>query len=329
MKDRTPYFYIIEHVASGKRYAGCRYAKGCDPVEFMTEDGYCTSSNLVKQTIKEEGIESFKIVEIKTQDEVGDVYKYETEFLVKNDCAASDKWLNLHNNTVIAFGSVEFKTAMRTKYGVETPFQSEEIREKSRQTILNHYGVDNVFASPEIKELIIEIHRQNHGVDYYVQSDEFKEKCKQTNLHNCGYEYNLKCPKTKAKIVETNLKKYGQTNYLKTEKARSNVSTQKIKEFENKIHVRILNGDYSCFEYLYDTIDHVFLSGVINSLNRKMKNRYIKISSAKNYIRYKDESTGKIYSIDTDHFNNPVIDFLTQIPYNRKGARKKNFTSHT
>ena len=37
-----PYFYIIRHIPTGKKYAGIRYAKGCNPIEFMQPDGYQT-----------------------------------------------------------------------------------------------------------------------------------------------------------------------------------------------------------------------------------------------------------------------------------------------
>lgn len=40
-----PYFYIIRHIESNKMYAGSRYAKNCHPSEFMTVNGYTTSSS--------------------------------------------------------------------------------------------------------------------------------------------------------------------------------------------------------------------------------------------------------------------------------------------
>lgn len=66
--DRTPYFYIIQHISSGKLYAGSRWAIGCYPAEFMKADGYCTSSKKIKKIIEAEGIESFRIHTLMVED---------------------------------------------------------------------------------------------------------------------------------------------------------------------------------------------------------------------------------------------------------------------
>lgn len=63
-KDRTPYTYVIKNILNGKRYYGCRYAKGCHPSEFWKS--YFTSSKIIKKLIKEVGTEiwEFEIREI-------------------------------------------------------------------------------------------------------------------------------------------------------------------------------------------------------------------------------------------------------------------------
>jgi hypothetical protein len=114
----TPYFYIIEHKESGKRYAGSRWAKNCHPSEFMTEDGYTTSSADINKIIESEGLNAFKIVELT---EMEDPYGYETKFLHKNQCAQSDQWFNYHNNVnrPPPYGSAEYSKMMLDRYGVE------------------------------------------------------------------------------------------------------------------------------------------------------------------------------------------------------------------
>jgi len=113
-----PYFYIIEHKESGRRYAGSRWSKNCHPSEFMTKDGYTTSSTTVNDIIESEGLKSFRIVELTEMD---DPYTHETNFLVENDCAASDDWFNYHNNVTrpAPYGSPEYKKMMFDRYGVE------------------------------------------------------------------------------------------------------------------------------------------------------------------------------------------------------------------
>jgi hypothetical protein len=276
----VPYFYVIEHVTSGKKYAGCRYAKGCNPVEFMQHGGYYTSSSTVKQIIDEEGLKSFKIIEIKT--DIGDVYEYETKFLVENDCAASEQWLNQHNNIGMALGTEEFKAAMFTKHGVENSMHSEECKRKHRQTML-----------------------KNHGVEYPGQSEEAKEKLRQTMLKNYGVENPMQSEIVKEKYRQTCLKNYGVENAGQAKEQRERASRFRRESFNLKINKEILNGDFSRFVYLYDTVDHVFLMGVEKSLNRGLRtNRYIAIASNRSGSKkYIDVLTGKTYRIDLAKFS--------------------------
>jgi hypothetical protein len=205
----VPYFYVIEHIASGKKYAGSRWIKGCHPAEFMQPNGYCTSSPNVKRLIEEYGIEAFQIVEIKTIDDVGDVLSYETKFLVENDCAKSEKWLNAHNNTGISFGTKEFKSAMLAKHGIEHSMQSEEVREKSRQTMLKNHGVECSFQSEKVKEKSRQTCLKNRGVEYPMQSEDVKEKSRQTCLDRYGHEYSMQSAEVQEKSKQTMLKNHG------------------------------------------------------------------------------------------------------------------------
>ena len=83
----NPYFYIIRNKNSGLKYAGCKYSKDSDPSNLLTTSGYLTSSKVIHRIIASEGIDSFEILEIKT--DIEDVFKYETDFLVYNNCAQS------------------------------------------------------------------------------------------------------------------------------------------------------------------------------------------------------------------------------------------------
>jgi hypothetical protein len=388
MKDRTPYFYIIEHVASGKRYAGCRYGKGCHPDELLQPNGYHTSSYYVNLIIKEEGLTTFKIIEIKTQDEIGNVCDYETEFLVENDCAKSDKWFNLHNNIGMSSGAEKFKTLMINKFGVEHPMQSEVCKEKSRQTCLNRYGFDYATKSEVVKEKSRKTNIERRGVECSLQSEEVRDKGRQTCkekygvdnamqnemikekakntcieryavdnyaksidfpkrlqqvcterygvestnqlesvkekkqascLRNHGVEHPLQSKELQETYKNTSFEKYGVDNYSKTDAFKTFITELSIRKFEEKVSAEISNGNFGRFEYLYDTIDHVFLIGIMASLNRETAGRYIKISSH-NSKKYVDILTGKPYQIKSSRFSVPI-------PYNFIPTCKKNFTS--
>lgn len=263
----VPYFYIIEHISTGKRYVGCRYAKGCHPSEFMTEDGYQTSSRVVHQIIKDEGPDAFKVISIKTQDEVGDVYEYETKFLVENNCANSDVWLNLHNNEILPFGSTEFSELMMKKHGVDHNSKMVDHAEKCKISWLSSLGVDNPMRSGAIKAKVRNIIFEKYGVDHHTKTKEFRDE-------------------------------FGKIS---------------IKRFEDKITKLILSGDFGKFEYIYDTVDDVYLWGVLKSMNRNSIGRYIKIGVSpkrKNSKRYVDILTGNSYYIDISMFKSNIPDTL-------------------
>ncbi len=132
-----PYFYIIEHISSNKKYAGSRWAKNCSPEEFMKPGGYTTSSNKINDIIKQEGLSSFNIVSLI---EMNDPYEYETNFLCDNDCSNSNEWFNSHNNTrPPPYGSEKFKALMMQKYGVTHNTSIGEVKAKMISSALQTY----------------------------------------------------------------------------------------------------------------------------------------------------------------------------------------------
>jgi len=55
----NPYYYIIKHNPSGKKYIGSQYGKNSDPKNLLNT--YYTSSKYVKELIQKDGVESFVI----------------------------------------------------------------------------------------------------------------------------------------------------------------------------------------------------------------------------------------------------------------------------
>lgn len=94
----TPYFYVLQHKNSRKLYAGVRFKSGCHPKELLTPKGYNTSSKVVEGIMSREGIDSFRILYVVTQTELGcDVRDFEYDFLTLHDACNSDIWLNRSN----------------------------------------------------------------------------------------------------------------------------------------------------------------------------------------------------------------------------------------
>lgn len=172
----SPYFYIIYHKPTQKFYVGCKYAKDADPSIFMKNPGYTTSSNIVNSLINLHGLDSFDIAVLLTEDEVGDVYKFETAFLRENHIAADPQWLNCHENHLAPFGSSEFKQMMLKLHGVENGMNLDSAKTKLRLTNIEKYGVSCVMNTPENIKTRIDRQLEKHG-----QKNNF-DKIKQTMM---------------------------------------------------------------------------------------------------------------------------------------------------
>jgi len=244
----VPYFYIIQHINSGKFYAGVRYGKNAEPDQLLQSNGYQTSSNIVKQIILEEGLESFVIRKIKVFDTGEQALEYESRFLRKVNAAFNDSFLNKSNNSMSTLnvdweklkntnvfrygfeyaGQVpEFqekrKQTCLNNFGVEFSLQSEEVRNKSKETILKRYGVTNISQNEEIKEIKKQTMIQNFGVPYALQSEELSEKYKQTVMNNFNVEYPMQSETVRETLKQNNLAKYGVINVFQTESVKEKI----------------------------------------------------------------------------------------------------------
>lgn len=61
-------------------------------------------------------------------------------------------------------------------FGVENPYQNEEIKNKIRYVLLNSYGVDNPSKSHIIRNKIINTYNNNYGSDHFRQSREYRQQ---------------------------------------------------------------------------------------------------------------------------------------------------------
>lgn len=75
------------------------------------------------------------------------------------------------------------------KYGVNTVFKLEDVKQKIANTNIEKYGVENPFASEIIKERIIETNMERYGVPNPLKSEEILEKTKQTCIKKYGVPF--------------------------------------------------------------------------------------------------------------------------------------------
>lgn len=213
----TPYFYIIRHIKSQKMYAGSRYAKGCDPLEFMKPNGYTTSSKIVNAIIKKEGVNAFEILRIDTFCDNCKVNLYEQSFLEINNCAASDIWFNNHNGMGIS--------DWLNCNNINCAYQLEECKLKAKQTKLIKYNDENYNNSKKASKTRANTLNTRYGVDNVMQIPEvanksIKTRCK-NNLQKYGVEHINSLPNIKENISNsvkaTNQERYGVNGYVQTE----------------------------------------------------------------------------------------------------------------
>lgn len=86
------------------------------------------------------------------------------------------------------------------RYGVENPSQAAEVQEKKKQVFLERYNVENPFQSSEIKEKMYQTWIEKYGVDRPTKSLEVQEKQKATCLLHYGVEYPAQAPSVQEKI---------------------------------------------------------------------------------------------------------------------------------
>ena len=95
------------------------------------------------------------------------------------------------------------------RYGVENPFQSEQIKDKIKQTCLEKYGVENAMYSEQIKDKIKQTNLERYGVENAMYSNIIKDKMKNIFISKYGVENPFQSNIIKEKIKQTNLERYG------------------------------------------------------------------------------------------------------------------------
>jgi hypothetical protein len=213
-----PYFYIIRHIPSQKKYAGCRWANDCNPEELLKKNGYLTSSRYIHQMIEKDGIESFEVIEIIEMD---NPLEYETSFLIENDCAKSKEWLNRHNNNKRpAFGSKDFKQFMLKTHGVEHNTQIPEVKLKMIEKTKEFYK-----NNPELAKIraykVAESKKTNGTTGKGISK-------KHTNNGNTGKW--IRTEEVRKKLSDNLKKRYeeGASNPMDNVESRAKVSASKV-----------------------------------------------------------------------------------------------------
>lgn len=247
MSIYIPYFYIIQNKKTGIYYAGSKYGKNANPSNFMIEDGYTTSSNIINSIINEHGLNIFIVRRIKIFTNKVDAYNYETRFLKKVNSKQNALFYNMHNNDhIFTFHDSRYKKKMLEVYGVEDPNSSEIIRqrieksnmlklgvpypmmskvckEKSKLACIKRYGVENAMQSEEIKNKQKQNNIKKYRVENVFQTQHVKDKIKTKLNERYGVDYPMQSEEIKDKQKQSIIKKYGVENSFQSDIAKTKI----------------------------------------------------------------------------------------------------------
>ena len=98
----------------------------------------------------------------------------------------------------------------------------------------------------------------------------------------------------------------GWVPYVTPEWTSKSKAAANVRRFERKITEQMRRGDYSSFEYMYDTVDKVVFMGVKAHYFREYGDRYTIYGSRSKFKHYKDILTGRIHQIDPNAF--PILE---------------------
>lgn len=109
------------------------------------------------------------------------------------------------------------------KYGAEYVSQSEEIKDKIKQTNIKRYGVEWTPQAKQVKEKIKQTNLERYGTTTPITTPSVKEKAKQTLIQKYGVENAFSSTEIKDKIAQTNLDRYSCTNVGQNEQIKEKI----------------------------------------------------------------------------------------------------------
>lgn len=203
----------------------------------------------------------------------------------------------------------------KKRYGGKTPMSSPKVREKVKQTIKEKYGVDSVFDIDGVKEKTIKTNIDKYGTEWSSQSEVIKEKSKNNLLDKWGVDCTQKLDFVKDKTKKTNLDKYGSEEFFGAK-----INREKIKStWDNKYGGHPLRSDKVKNKIVKTTLEkwgvtHVSKTKLVkDKISKALTKRWLEFMSIddKNFIRKDEdgyyilfcEETGKEYKINPVTYN--------------------------
>jgi len=126
----------------------------------------------------------------------------------------------------------KYKKTCMERYGVEFPAQSEKVQEKMKKTNFKIRGVENPFQSEEVKKKIKQTNFKILGVENPFQSEKIKKKIRETCNERYGVEFSLQSEEVRAKIKQTNFERYGFESPLQSEEIKEKIKQTNLERYK-------------------------------------------------------------------------------------------------
>jgi len=157
-----------------------------------------------------------------------------------------------------SFQSEEVKKKSREtmieKYGAALPLQCESLKQKQRETMIEKYGVENSMHHDAIREKLRGIMIERYGVENAFQNEEFKAKSRETMKSKYGVEYLMQNEEHKEHFKSVMMERYGVENPMQvdeiSEKQMQSAYTSKDYTWPSGLVVRIQGYEHFALDEL-------------------------------------------------------------------------------
>lgn len=186
-------------------------------------------------------------------------------------------------------------------------------QDKINITIKDKYNVDNVFQIDDIKKKSKKTMLEKYGVEYYSMCDNYIKKINKTSNKKFGVDFPLQSNVIKEKIKKTLLKKYGVTHNSKTDNFRINASKRMCEYNQN------LSTNHKIKRYKETTLYYQSLYEL--RFIEYCENNYL-LSMLENSITFKylDKKYGNWHLPDFKYNKKYIIEIKSTYWMNRQGG---------
>jgi SepF-like predicted cell division protein (DUF552 family) len=152
-------------------------------------------------------------------------------------------------NDVYAEITKKIKQTSLERYGVENPFQAEEVKTKTKATMLERYGASHQMQSTDIKAKVRATCEARYGVKHHLASPVVRAKVKQTNMKRYGVENPFQAEEVKAKVKAKNLLIFDVEHSSQRPEVKQRVAKKARARFAESDHwaerIRFIESSYS------------------------------------------------------------------------------------